>query len=53
MKQEKIILEIRASEGGQDSKLLVEDLLNIYLKSARNKGFEYEITDSRNGFCVI
>lgn len=53
MKQEKIILEIRASEGGQDSKLLVEDLLTIYLKSARNKEFEYKIVELRNGFCSI
>ena len=53
MKQEKIIIELRASEGGTDSKLLVEDLLCIYLKSARNKGFEYEITELRSGFCVI
>lgn len=27
-----IIVEIRAAEGGQDSKLLVEDQYNIYKK---------------------
>lgn len=28
-----IIVEIRAAEGGADSKLLVEDQLGIYLKA--------------------
>ena len=32
---EKIILEIRASEGGEDSKLLVGDMLGIYIKTAK------------------
>ncbi len=32
---EKILLEIRASEGGEDSKLLVGDMLNIYIKTAK------------------
>lgn len=53
MKQNKIILEIRASEGGQDSKLLVEELLNIYLKSARINNFSAEVSDDRPGFCTI
>ena len=50
---EKIQIEIRASEGGQDSKLLVEDLMNIYAKSCRVKGFDYKITDIRPGFVAI
>jgi protein subunit release factor A len=53
MKQEKIILEIRASEGGQDSKLLVEDLLSIYLKSARNMNFYAELIETRSGLASI
>lgn len=53
MKQNKIILEIRASEGGQDSKLLVEELTNIYLKSARLNNFTFEISDQRPGICAI
>jgi len=40
---ESIIVEIRASEGGNDSKLLVKDLCDIYTKSCRNKGFNYKI----------
>lgn len=29
-----LIVEIRAAEGGDDSKLLVDDTLGIYLKAA-------------------
>lgn len=32
----KIILEIRASEGGEDSKLLVGEMRDIYIKTAKN-----------------
>lgn len=53
MKQETIILEIRAAEGGSDSKLLVEDLRDIYLKSARNQSFDFKIEEQRNGLCII
>jgi protein subunit release factor A len=50
---EQIIIEIRASEGGQDSKLLVEDLRNIYLKVARNHSFDSKILSDREGFTSI
>lgn len=33
---EKIILEIRASEGGEDAKLLVNEMRDIYIKTAKN-----------------
>ncbi len=36
---ETIIIEIRAGEGGLDSKYLVEDMFNIYTKSAKNNSF--------------
>lgn len=36
---EKIILEIRASEGGEDSKLLVNEMYDIYMKTAKNNNF--------------
>jgi len=40
MKQkEEIRLELRSSEGGQDSKLLVVDMKNIYIKAANNNSF--------------
>lgn len=49
----KIQVEIRASEGGNDSKLLVEDLMNIYIKSCKNKGFAWIINESSPGFASI
>lgn len=50
---EKIIIELRAAEGGQDSKLLVEDLKNIYMRSARNENFDSKVVESRDGFVSI
>jgi protein subunit release factor A len=50
---EQIIIELRSAEGGQDSKLLVEDLKDIYLKTARNNNFDYKVIDSRDGFTSI
>ena len=47
-----IKLEIRASEGGNDSKLLVKDLTDIYTKACRNKDFSYKV-DERDGFASI
>ena len=35
----KVILEIRASEGGKDSKLLVNDMKNIYIKACQVNNF--------------
>ena len=53
MKKESITLEIRASEGGADSKLIVEDMTNIYLKSARINNFESIILEKRDGYVSI
>lgn len=53
MKKESIILEIRASEGGSDSKLIVVDMMNIYLKSARVNNFESSILENREGYVSI
>jgi protein subunit release factor A len=36
----KIILEIRASEGGEDSKLLVNEMRDIYVKTAKNNNLD-------------
>jgi len=36
---ETIVIEIRAGEGGEDSKLLVEDMYNIYTRAARINNF--------------
>jgi len=34
-----IVLEIRAAEGGEDSKLLVRDMAAMYIKAAKNNNF--------------
>lgn len=36
---EKIVLEIRSAEGGEDSKLLVRDMAAMYIKAAKNNNF--------------
>lgn len=38
MKKMKKIIEIRAAEGGEDSKLFVKDLAQAYIKFAHSKG---------------
>ena len=50
---EQINLEIRASEGGEDSKLLVVDMSNIYIKVAKTRSFNWKITEARDGFINI
>lgn len=37
--KETITLEIRAAEGGEDSKLLVKDMAAMYIKAARTNNF--------------
>jgi protein subunit release factor A len=49
---EQIIIELRSAEGGKDSKLLVEDLRDIYLKTARTNNFDYKVVN-RDGFTSI
>ena len=39
MKTETIVLELRASVGGEDSKLLVKDMAAMYIKAARVNNF--------------
>lgn len=39
MKTQTIVVEIRAAEGGEDSKLLVKDMAAMYIKAARNNNF--------------
>ena len=40
---ENITLEIREAEGGDDSKLLVSDMANLYQKVCRINNFEYKV----------
>lgn len=48
-----ITLEIRASEGGQDSKLLVVDMKDIYIKAAKTNNFNWKVLEEREGFTSI
>ena len=47
---QKIHLEIRDAEGGTDAKLLVEQMLDIYTKTARINNLECSIVEERSGF---
>lgn len=53
MYKESIIIELRSSEGGNDSKLLVKDMLDIYIKSTKNQNFSFKINENRDGFATI
>lgn len=41
----KILLELRAGEGGKDAKLLVSELANMYIRFAENNGADISIED--------
>ena len=43
MKTNKIKLEIRAAEGGEDAKLLVNDMATVYQKAASINSFTCSI----------
>jgi len=45
MKTNKIILTIRAAEGGMDSKLICEEMAAIYQKTAIVNSFECKVVD--------
>lgn len=48
-----IIVEIRAGEGGDDAKDLVEVQYNIYKKFAVRKNFSIEVLDARLGMIIF
>ena len=50
---EKIILQIKAAEGGDDSKLLVKEMAGIYKKTAKVENFLFEILEEKTGFASI
>lgn len=45
-------MELRGGEGGEDSKLFVEDLFSAYMKYSESLGFKSEILDSDFGHIV-
>jgi len=47
------ILEIKNSEGGEDSKLLVDDMYDIYLKVMQKNKFVHKIINKRFGYISI
>ena len=47
------VLEIQNSEGGEDSKLLVEDMYGIYSKVMQKNGFVHTVLARRAGFVSI
>lgn len=47
--QDRLILELQFGEGGDDSKLFVEDLARAYIKWAQINNLEYDILDWENG----
>jgi peptide chain release factor 1 len=48
-----LILELVFGEGGQDSKLFVDDLLSAYIKYGTSLGFRSEILTSELGHCIV
>jgi peptide chain release factor 1 len=51
--KETIYVEIRAAEGGNDSKLLVHDMTSIYAKYSARFGLNVEIVDQRPGQTIL
>lgn len=52
---DKIILEIKDSEGGEDSKLLIKEMKKIYLKAINMNGFKVNDLSESDGliqFCL-
>lgn len=52
---EKIVIEIRDQEGGEDAKLLVQEMKDIYLKAIRLNGYNILSLDEKDGsvdFCL-
>jgi protein subunit release factor A len=47
------VLEIKDSEGGEDSKLLVDEMFNIYLKVIQKNNFVCTYINKRFGYVSI
>ena len=50
---EKVYIQIRRGEGGKDSSLLVEDMADMYIKSAKINNFNYAIIQNKDGMIVL
>ena len=49
----KLHLELRAAVGGDDSKLLIKDMMDIYIKVCRTNSFEYKVLEQNEGLITI
>ena len=52
-KMEKVYLQIRKGEGGKDSALLVEDMADMYIRSAKVNNFNYSVIQNKDGMVVL
>lgn len=50
---EQILIEIKSSEGGDDSKLLVNDMANIYTKFCNKNDILCRVIETRPGFVKL
>ena len=50
---EKVYIEIRSAEGGDDAKLLVQEMVDIYQKTANVEGFKIESISVKTGFAAV
>lgn len=50
MKTEKLFLEIIDGEGGEDAKLLINEMCDIYIKNARTHKHTIELIETRDGY---
>jgi protein subunit release factor A len=50
---ENYVLEIKDAEGGEDSKLLVDEMFNIYTKAMVKNNFNYKVIKHNKGLVVI
>ena len=50
---EKVYIQIRRGEGGKDAALLVEDMADMYIKSAKINNFQYAILENKDGMIVL
>lgn len=50
---DRIMLELRTGEGGADAKLLLADMKDIYIKTAKINNFSYNLVEEKEGFISI
>jgi protein subunit release factor A len=52
-KMKTIVIEIRDAEGGEDAKLLVGEMKNIYIKACKLNNFTYEVKEEKYGLVIL